>query len=852
MPPHPASKMPDALHPPLDLMSHQTVNPLASDPPDPAPTPAHVALMAWDDAQCLAAIIDSADDAIVSKRIDGTIMSWNPAAQALFGYSAAEAIGQHIEMLLPPERLNEEPSILARLHRGERIHHFETVRLCKDGRLVDVSVSISPVRDANGRIIGASKVARDISELVATRRREERLRSFLAALMRVKRATSQTDDSQTLLNELCSICVEYGRADAAYVLLRDSDALRFAASSGLQPEAAAVALQTVASQPLIAQAMAEGGPVVLNDTSCHGLALGAAVGPAVPLGAKSWAALPLKRESEPVGVLVLHSAHGDFFSDPVLEALTETAAELSAGLDHLARDRQFKGIVEAAMDAIVVVDAGHRISLFNPAAELMFQWPAREALGQPIERLIPDRFGAVHARHMASFAASDSAPRRMGAARAIAARRSDGSEFPIEATVSRFGSGRDLRMMVVIRDVSELRQAEASRRAQAVAEAANHAKGEFISRMSHELRTPLNAVIGFSRLLLDDPRHQVTALQETQVGHINTAGQHLLALVDDMLDLVGIESGRCRVEQVVVPLATALQQATNLVAPIAERAGVSLVAPPADEALPSVLADPNRLRQVLTNLMSNAIKYNKPGGSVTLEVSAHATEVEVCVVDTGMGMTPQQQTELFQPFNRLGREHSGIEGTGIGLVVTRQLIELMQGRLTVSSEPGRGTRACLTLPRAAGVVAAPAPAPAHAAQQRLEAADPCGVVLSVEDNPVNQILLEQMFEMWPRVTLLQAEDGASGLAMAQAGQPDLILLDMHLPDMGGMEFLTHLRSDPNTQALRVMVLSASAMPQDVAVVKRAGVVDYLTKPLDRLPFLRRVLALLSPGRSSAQ
>jgi PAS domain S-box-containing protein len=235
MPTRPASRMPHDSHPPLDLMSHQMVNPLDSDPLDPVPTPAPAALMTWDDAHCLAAIIDSADDAIVSKRVDGIIMSWNPAAQALFGYTAAEAIGQHIEMLLPPERLNEEPSILARLHRGERIHHFETVRRCKDGRLVDVSVSISPVRDANGRIIGASKVARDISELVATRRREDRLRSFLAALMRVKRATSQTDDSQTLLNELCSICVEYGRADAAYVLLRDSDALRFAASSGLQP-----------------------------------------------------------------------------------------------------------------------------------------------------------------------------------------------------------------------------------------------------------------------------------------------------------------------------------------------------------------------------------------------------------------------------------------------------------------------------------------------------------------------------------------------------------------------------------------------------------------------------------------
>ncbi len=795
--------------------------------------------MAWADANCLLALINSAEDAIVGKDIGGAIMSWNPAAQVLFGYSAAEAIGQPIEMLLPADRLQEEANILARLHRGERVQHFETVRRCKDGRLVDVSVSVSPVRDASGRIIGASKVARDITELVATRLREARLRSVLTALVRVKRAVAHIEGSQALLDEFCSICVEYGRADAAYVLLRDGDGLRFAASSGLAPPIEALVREQGSAEPLIARAMTQGGPVVLNDATA------AQACPALTFGAKSWAALPLEQANETVGVLVLHSARGDFFNEQTLEALTETAAELAFGLEQRHRDRQFRGIVEAAMDAIVVTDAEHRISLFNPAAEHMFQWPASEALGQPIERLIPERFGAAHARHMTSFATTDSLSRRMSPARAISARRIDGHEFPIEATVSRFGSGSELRLMVVIREVTELREAEAARRAQAAAEAANHAKGEFISRMSHELRTPLNAVIGFSRLLLDDPHHRVSATQHTQVGHINNAGQHLLALVDDMLDLVGIESGRCRVEQMVVPLATVLQQAILLVAPIAERAGVRLLSPPAHQALPAVLADANRLRQVLTNLMSNAIKYNKPGGSVTLQVSTLGAEVQVCVVDTGIGMTPQQQAELFQPFNRLGREHSGIEGTGIGLVVTRQLIELMQGRLTVDSEPGQGTRACLVLPLAAGVVAAPAPAPGPDTEQRLEAADPCGVVLSVEDSPINQILLEQMFEMWPRVTLLQAEDGASGLAMAQAGQPDLILLDMHLPDMGGMDFLRHLRADPNTQALRVVVLSASAMPQDVADVKRAGVVDYLTKPLDRPTFLKRVLALLS-------
>jgi len=400
-------------------------------------------------------------------------------------------------------------------------------------------------------------------------------------------------------------------------------------------------------------------------------------------------------------------------------------------------------------------------------------------------------------------------------------------------------------------DLTARKKAEAEASARQAAEAANRAKTEFLWRMSHELRTPLNAVLGFSQLLRSEAHEQLSPQQRVQLEHIHRAGWHLLALINDVLDVSRIETGQLMVQPQALALGPLLEESLSLSAPLAQSQGVTLAAPEHSGPAAWVLADPIRLRQVLINLLSNAVKYNRPGGQVRIrtEVSLDGADVLIDVIDDGIGMTREQLDHLYEPFNRLGRERGGVEGTGIGLALTRQLVRLMQGRLDVDSESGRGTRVRIWLPAHAPAAAreAPslaAPARALATGEHGGAASPSGVVLYIEDNPVNLLLVEHLLARWSGVHLVQAEDGKSGIELTRSLRPDLVLLDMQLPDMDGLAVLQCLRRDPATRDLAIVALSASAMPEAVSQARAAGVVDYWTKPLDCDRFLADVHRLL--------
>jgi CheY-like chemotaxis protein/anti-sigma regulatory factor (Ser/Thr protein kinase) len=287
-----------------------------------------------------------------------------------------------------------------------------------------------------------------------------------------------------------------------------------------------------------------------------------------------------------------------------------------------------------------------------------------------------------------------------------------------------------------------------------------------------------------------------------------------------------------------------LEEAVRMIEPLARDAAVRIEAVHDTERHIGVMADPLRLRQVLINLLSNAIKYNpRSGGVVRLELDSDDDEVRIDVVDTGLGMSRDQLDHLFEPFNRLGQEHGGIEGSGIGLALTRQLVLLMQGHMAVESELGRGTRVKLALPSChlpmqheAACMAIGAPEP--------ELPQPSGVVLYVEDNPVNQLLVEHMLARWSGVRVVKAETGASGIEVARRERPDLVLLDMQLPDMHGTDVLQTLQADEATRGLRVIALSASAMPQEVEHALHCGASDYWTKPLDFNGFLKEMQRVL--------
>ncbi len=360
-----------------------------------------------------------------------------------------------------------------------------------------------------------------------------------------------------------------------------------------------------------------------------------------------------------------------------------------------------------------------------------------------------------------------------------------------------------------------------------LAQRANQAKSEFLSHMSHELRTPLNAILGFSQLMAED-----TSLGERHRRYVDEtlrAGRHLLTQINEVLDLAHIESGRMSLEVEPVELGPLVDEGLRMVAPAAQRRRITL-----ESATPSglaVRADRTRLGQVLLNLLSNAVKYNRDGGQVWVTAEPAGTSwVRLNVRDSGRGIAPERQSELFQPFNRLGAEYGEIEGSGIGLAIVRQVVELMGGTVGVHSEPEVGSTFWLELHAAPLPAVQPArrdpePARRHAVSRR-------GCLLYVEDNEVNQLLMASLVERHPGLRLVVAGTAAAGLRLACTVRPDLLLLDLNLPDQDGFALLSALRADPGTAGTPAIAVTAYAMPEDIARSRDAGFVDHLVKPID--------------------
>ncbi|MFK0300389.1 ATP-binding protein [Brevundimonas sp. NPDC090276] len=366
-------------------------------------------------------------------------------------------------------------------------------------------------------------------------------------------------------------------------------------------------------------------------------------------------------------------------------------------------------------------------------------------------------------------------------------------------------------------------------------EAAHRAKTEFLAHMSHELRTPLNAVIGFADLMrMNAAQDPLTHRQHQAVEQIRDAGARLLTLVDEVLNLADIEGGRLALSvERVDPLLVARQVCETL-RPMAQGAGVDLREPPPVAGLVA-RADRERLRQVLTALVANAVKYNRPEGAVLIEARQSDEGVSLSVCDTGPGLPADRMTDLFQPFNRLGREASDVPGAGLGLAVARRLIQAMGGRLEAESREGEGAVFTVHLPAAAAqpraVVASPVPAMDL----------PEATLLYVEDNPSNIALMRHVITAMGGVRLHVAETGPDGLSLARDLRPDVIILDINLPGMNGFELKTRLAEDPLTRTVPVLALSASAAFADIRRGREAGFMEYLTKPL-QIPALAEALS----------
>lgn len=378
---------------------------------------------------------------------------------------------------------------------------------------------------------------------------------------------------------------------------------------------------------------------------------------------------------------------------------------------------------------------------------------------------------------------------------------------------------------------SERRERQRVQEKTAEAEAANRAKSEFLSRMSHELRTPLNGIIGFSQLLALDP---LTLEQREGIEHIEKGGRHLLTLINEVLDIARIEAGRVSISLEPVLVTEVVLSALDLVRPQAFARRIRLTEPASGGEY--VMADRQRLQQVLLNLLSNAVKYNRDGGSVAVSCTTMGTgTLRIAVRDSGPGIGPAMLQRLYTPFERLGADQSGVEGTGLGLALSKRLVDAMHGVLDVESTVGSGTTFTVELPLAVGPSVAVATS--EGAASTVAIPDTSGTLLYIEDNPANLRLVERIVSRRPGLTLLSAMQGRRGLELARDHRPRAILLDLHLPDLRGDEVLAQLRADPRTHDIPVIIVSADATPGQVTRLLAQGAAAYLTKPLDVTEFL---------------
>jgi PAS domain S-box-containing protein len=412
------------------------------------------------------------------------------------------------------------------------------------------------------------------------------------------------------------------------------------------------------------------------------------------------------------------------------------------------------------------------------------------------------------------------------------------------AQIQRDAAGAPIRQLGVCWDITERLRAEEALREKAAAEQASRAKSEFLSRVSHELRTPLNAILGFAQILDMDRAAPLAPVQRERLAQIARAGRHLLALINDVLDLSRIEAGAEKLNMRPTELRPLVEGCLALVGAQAAAQAVALRGPPSDAAAPRVWVDATRLQQVLLNLLSNAIKYNRAGGQVEVGIEqGQPGFASIRVADTGAGMDEAQLAQLFQPFNRLGREGQAIPGAGIGLAISQRLVEQMGGTLAVRSQRAVGSEFTVSLRLAAGAGASSAGLE-QAETLPLPRADVRGRVLYVEDDASNRALVEALLALRPSVQLVLAEDGAGALQLAGRQHFDLALIDVGLPDMSGIELLERLRALPHLRELPCVAVSANALTHEVERAMGAGFNDYWTKPLQATRFLHGLDDLL--------
>ena len=510
------------------------------------------------------------------------------------------------------------------------------------------------------------------------------------------------------------------------------------------------------------------------------------------------------------------------------------------------RDQQFytRFLTESSMDALLTTDSHAIITDVNQQMEGLIGYSRQELIGAPFRNYFTDPDRAEAGIQQALSAGGVSSYE-------LTVRARDGKETVVSCNATTFhdSDSKIQGVFATARDITELKRLERAlkennvevERATAAAQKASLAKSDFLSSMSHDLRAPLNTILGFAQLI-DSDTPPPTLAQTASVEQILRSGWYLLELINEIVDLSQLESGNLRLSMEPTSLIEVLRECQAMIVPQGRKRGITMTFPLSD--IPYfVNADRTRLKQVLLSLLSNAIKYNRPNGTVVVECAMSTNvstpeRIRVSIRDTGAGLSPDMLPQLFQPFNRLGRERSAEEGTGIGLVMSKRLVELMGGVIGAESTVGSGSLFWFELNSAAEPRLELEEAHSANVEVPVRHGTPVrSTLLYVEDNPANLKLIEQIIARSPDISLLTARNGLKGIELARAKQPEVILMDINLPGISGLEALKILREDPATAHIPVIALSANALLGDIEKALRAGFFRYLTKPIKVREFM---------------